>query len=298
MSEQVTTETIRSWKTSDHKIAALTTYDATFGKLLDEAGIDIILVGDSAGNVFAGHDTTLPVTMEQMLYHVASVKRGVNRALVVADMPFGSYQPSLETGIANAIRFMKETEAGAVKLEGGRRVSELVRRLTGHGIPVMGHLGLTPQSIREFGSYHTRGTSPEAARDLLEDAHALEEAGAFAIVLEKIPAALAADITAALTIPTIGIGAGNQCDGQVLVLYDMLGLFDAFRPRFVRRYAELGTEIRNAVTHYIQDVARRAVPQCRRIVLDHAVLPDLFGRAGTLNLTYFIDNGQDHERWK
>jgi len=254
MSEQVTTETIRSWKTSDHKIAALTAYDATFGKLLDEAGIDIILVGDSAGNVFAGHDTTLPVTMEQMLYHVASVKRGVNRALVVADMPFGSYQPSLETGIANAIRFMKETEAGAVKLEGGRRVSELVRRLTGHGIPVMGHLGLTPQSIREFGSYHTRGTSPEAARDLLEDAHALEEAGAFAIVLEKIPAALAADITAALTIPTIGIGAGNQCDGQVLVLYDMLGLFDAFRPRFVRRYAELGTEIRNAVTHYIQDV--------------------------------------------
>lgn len=260
MSEKVTVTTVRSWKHTDHKIAVLTAYDATFGKLLDEAGIDIILVGDSAGNVIAGYETTLPVTMEQMLFHVASVKRGASRALIVADMPFGSYQPSLETGITNAVRFMKETEADAVKLEGGRRVSELVQRLTDHGIPVMGHLGLTPQSIRQFGGYQTQATSREAARQLLEDARILEEAGAFSIVLEKIPTKLAQEITTTLNIPTIGIGAGSGCDGQVLVVYDMLGIFDEFRPRFVRRYAELGSEIRSAVSRYIQDVQEGRFP--------------------------------------
>ncbi len=260
MNEKVTAATIRSWKHSDHQITALTAYDATFGKLLDESGIDIVLVGDSAGNVIAGYDTTLPVTMEQMLYHVAAVRRGVSRALLVADMPFGSYQSSIETGMDNAIRFMKETETDAVKLEGGKRVAALVQRLTASGIPVMGHLGLTPQSIHEFGGYQTQGTSEQSSRALVSDAEALEQAGVFAIVLEKIPAKLAHNITNTLSIPTIGIGAGAHCDGQILVLYDMLGIFDEFQPKFVRRYAELGSEIRSAVKKYIQDIQSGGFP--------------------------------------
>jgi len=254
MSDKVTTRTIRNWKDSDHKITSLTAYDATFGKLLDEAGIDIVLVGDSAGNVFAGHENTLPMTMEQMLYHTASVGRGVSRALLVADMPFGSYQASIESGMENAIRFMKESGADAVKLEGGAPVINLVKKMTSSGIPVMGHLGLTPQSVQEFGGYHTQGTTEETSEQMLSDAQALEQAGAFAIVLEKIPAKLAKKITKSIDIPTIGIGAGPHCDGQVLVLYDMLGIFDEFQPKFLRRYASLAQEVRSAVGRYIQDI--------------------------------------------
>ncbi len=258
--DKITTRQVRSWKHSDHKITVLTAYDATFGKILDEEGIDIILVGDSAGNVIAGYDNTLPVTMEQMLYHTAAVKRSVSRTLVVADMPFGSYQISRESALTNAIRFVKESGADAVKIEGGRRVSELTRQLVEHGIPVMGHLGLTPQSIHELGGYNTQATTSQDAENLLKDARALQDAGAFAVVLEKIPAQLARDVTTDLSIPTIGIGAGAHCDGQVLVLYDMLGLFEEFRPKFVRRYAELGTSIRSAITNYIRDVQEGEFP--------------------------------------
>lgn len=260
MADKITTKTIRSFKGSDHKITALTAYDTTFARLLDGSGIDLILVGDSAGMVVAGYEDTIPVTMDEMIYHVRSVRRGTSHALVVADMPFGSYQVSAEDGLSNAIRLMKEAGAQAVKVEGGHRVAELVTRLTENGIPVMGHLGLTPQSIHEFGSYQTQATSEESIRKLLEDAQALEQAGVFSLVLEKIPVKAASQVTETLSIPTIGIGAGAGCDGQVLVLYDMLGMYEQIRPKFVRRYAELASEISDAVSRYIQDVQNGSFP--------------------------------------
>ncbi len=260
MSDNITAQSIRSRKGGDRKITVLTAYDATFARLLENAGLDVILVGDSAGNVIAGYDDTLPMTMDEMLYHVKAVRRGTERVLVVADMPFGSYQASPEKGIDNAVRMMKEGGAQAVKLEGGHRVTRLVSRLTESGIPVMGHLGLTPQSIHEFGGYQTRATTDEATRQLLEEAQALEAAGAFSLVLEKIPSKVARKVTKHLSIPTIGIGAGPDCDGQVLVLYDMLGMYDQVRPKFVRRYAELGSDIGTAVARYIEDVQSGSFP--------------------------------------
>lgn len=221
------------------KIAALTAYDYITASLLDRAGIDLILVGDSLGNVFQGHDTTLPVTMDEMIYHTKAVTRGVQRAMVIVDMPFMSYQLSTDEAFRNAGRIMKETLGGGVKIEGGRQVAETTRQLTRNGIPVMGHLGLTPQSIHQFGSYKQRGASAEEAKEIKEDAKILEEAGAFSIVLEKIPADLAGEISESLEIPTIGIGAGVKCDGQILVSSDMLGLDKEFHPRFLRHYADL-----------------------------------------------------------
>jgi 3-methyl-2-oxobutanoate hydroxymethyltransferase len=238
----------------------LTAYDYTFARLLEEAGIDVILVGDSASNVIAGHETTLPITLDQMIYHASAVVRAVERAMVVVDMPFGSYQGDSRAALKAAIRIMKESGAHAVKLEGGRPILSTVRRLVEAGIPVMGHLGLTPQAIYQFGSYRVRAQDEAEAQRLYEDALALAEAGIFALVLEKIPAALAQRVTQALPIPTIGIGAGPHCDGQVLVLYDMLGLNKAFSPRFLRRYADLHSIVVQACKQYIQDVKSRDFP--------------------------------------
>ena len=253
MEEKVTTRVFRKMK-SQERIAVLTAYDCLMAQLLDEAGIDAILVGDSVGMVFSGYQTTLPVTMDEMIYHTKAVRRGVKRALLIADMPFLSYQTSLEDAVANAGRFLQEAKAEAVKIEGGREMVETVSRLTEIGIPVMGHLGLTPQSIHQFGGYRVRGKAPETAQRLIQDAQALEEAGCFSMVLEKIPSDLADQITKRVTIPTIGIGAGPHCDGQVLVVHDMLGLFEKFQPKFVRRYAQLAEEMRGAFRAYIQDV--------------------------------------------
>jgi 3-methyl-2-oxobutanoate hydroxymethyltransferase len=238
----------------------LTAYDYTFARLLEEAGIDVILVGDSASNVIAGHETTLPITLDQMIYHASAVVRAVERAMVVVDMPFGSYQGDSRAALKAAIRIMKESGAHAVKLEGGRPILSTVRRLVEAGIPVMGHLGLTPQAIYQFGSYRVRAQEEAEAQRLYEDALALAEAGIFALVLEKIPAALAQRVTQDLPIPTIGIGAGPHCDGQVLVLYDMLGLNKAFSPRFLRRYADLHSIVVQACKQYIQDVKSRDFP--------------------------------------
>jgi len=238
----------------------LTAYDYTFARLLEEAGIDVILVGDSASNVIAGHETTLPITLDQMIYHASAVVRAVERAMVVVDMPFGSYQGDSRAALKAAIRIMKESGAHAVKLEGGRPILSTVRRLVEAGIPVMGHLGLTPQAIYQFGSYRVRAQEEAEAQRLYEDALALAEAGIFALVLEKIPAALAQHVTQDLPIPTIGIGAGPHCDGQVLVLYDMLGLNKAFSPRFLRRYADLHSIVVQACKQYIQDVKSRDFP--------------------------------------
>jgi 3-methyl-2-oxobutanoate hydroxymethyltransferase len=238
----------------------LTAYDYTFARLLEEAGIDVILVGDSASNVIAGHETTLPITLDQMIYHASAVVRAVERAMVVVDMPFGSYQGDSRAALKAAIRIMKESGAHAVKLEGGRPILSTVRRLVEAGIPVMGHLGLTPQAIYQFGSYRVRAQEEAEAERLYEDALALAEAGVFALVLEKIPAALAQRVTQDLPIPTIGIGAGPHCDGQVLVLYDMLGLNKAFSPRFLRRYADLHSIVVEACKQYIQDVKTRDFP--------------------------------------
>jgi 3-methyl-2-oxobutanoate hydroxymethyltransferase len=238
----------------------LTAYDYTFARLLEEAGIDVILVGDSASNVIAGHETTLPITLDQMIYHASAVVRAVERAMVVVDMPFGSYQGDSRAALKAAIRIMKESGAHAVKLEGGRPLLSTVRRLVEAGIPVMGHLGLTPQAIYQFGSYRVRAQDEAEAQRLYEDALALAEAGIFALVLEKIPAALAQRVTQDLPIPTIGIGAGPHCDGQVLVLYDMLGLNKAFSPRFLRRYADLHSIVVQACKQYIQDVKSRDFP--------------------------------------
>jgi 3-methyl-2-oxobutanoate hydroxymethyltransferase len=258
---RITTRTIAEKKAKGEKITALTAYDYTFAKLLDEANIDIILVGDSVSNVIQGNETTLPVTLDEMIYHTKAVVRGAGtHSLVVCDLPFMSFQTNAEEGFRNAGRVMKETGAGAVKLEGGKRVASTVKLMTDNGIPVCGHLGLTPQSINQFGTYRTRGTNPEEAQMLKDDALALQEAGAFAIVLEKIPAGLAAEITQMLKIATIGIGAGNGCDGQILVLHDLLGLNEDFHPRFVRKYLHLATEVRNALKNYTEDIRSGSFP--------------------------------------
>ncbi len=258
--KKVTTKTLIEMKRNGEKIAMLTAYDFIIAKLLDEAGIDVILVGDSLGNVFQGHKTTLPVTLEDMIYHTKAVCRGVKRAMVVVDMPFLTYQISVEEAVKNCGRVLKETCAEAVKLEGGSEIIDVVRKLTSIGIPVMGHLGLTPQSIHKFGGYDVRGVDEKEAEKILNDAKTLEEAGAFAIVLEKIPSELAKKVTESVSIPTIGIGAGPHCDGQVLVVYDMLGLFEEFKPKFVRRYAELSKIIKTAFENYIHDVKSGKFP--------------------------------------
>ncbi|MFZ4521124.1 MAG: 3-methyl-2-oxobutanoate hydroxymethyltransferase [Bacteroidales bacterium] len=251
---KVTTHVLQEMKIKGVKIAMLTAYDYSFAKILDSTGIDVILVGDSASNVMAGHSSTLPITLNEMIYHGVSVVRAVKRALVVVDLPFGTYQGNSKEALNSAIRIMKEAGADAVKLEGGKEILESVDRILSAGIPVMGHLGLTPQSIHKFGTYVVRATSEEEASKLVDDAHLLEKSGCFAIVLEKIPAALGAKVTQAVKIPIIGIGAGKDVDGQVLVLHDMLGITMDFSPRFLRRYANLSEEVRGAVNNYIQDV--------------------------------------------
>lgn len=256
----VTTYRLSEMKARGEKISMLTAYDYTLAGIVDAAGVDIILVGDSASNVIAGHQTTVPFTLDNMIYHGKSVTRAVNRALVVVDMPFGTYQGNSKEALASAIRIMKETEADAVKLEGGSEIVESVERILCAGIPVMGHLGLTPQSINKFGTYAVRAREEAEAEKLVSDAHMLEQAGCFGIVLEKIPATLGARVAAELTIPIIGIGAGNGCDGQVLVLHDMLGIINEFSPRFLRRYRDLHTEIFNAVSEYHNDVKSGSFP--------------------------------------
>ena len=247
-------------KVQGEKIAMLTCYDYTMATLLDAAGTDVLLVGDSASNVMAGHETTLPITLDQMIYHAQCVSRGAKRAMVLVDMPFGSYQSDSAIALASAVRIMKETGAHAVKLEGGEEVVESILKITKAGIPVMGHLGLTPQSIHQFGSYGLQGKGDEAAEKLLKEALMLQEAGCFGLVLEKIPAVLAAKVSAALQIPTIGIGAGVNCDGQVLVMQDMLGMNNEFKPKFLRKYADLAGEITRATSAYVQDVKQAQFP--------------------------------------
>lgn len=256
----ITTHKLLEMKVRGEKIAMLTAYDYTFAGIVDQAGIDIILVGDSAANVMAGHETTLPITIDQMIYHAQSVMRAVKNPLVVCDMPFGTYQGNPKEAVRSAIRIMKESEVDAVKLEGGSEIMESVERILSTGIPVMGHLGLTPQSIHKFGTYAVRAKEEAEANKLVEDAIALEQAGCFAIVLEKIPAALAKKVSEAVKIPTIGIGAGPHCDGQVLVMHDMLGLNNSFSPRFLRRYANLYEESLKAIRNYVADVKRCDFP--------------------------------------
>ena len=250
----VTTYRLTEMKQRGEKIAMLTSYDYSMAKIVDAAGIDVILVGDSAANVMAGYETTLPITLDMMIYHACSVVRAVNRALVVVDLPFGTYQGNSKVALDSAIRIMKETEADAVKIEGGEEILESVNRILSAGIPVMGHLGLTPQSIHKFGTYNVRAKEEAEAEKLVRDAHLLSEAGCFGIVLEKIPAALAARVTGEIPAPTIGIGAGGACDGQVLVIHDMLGINKGFSPRFLRRYADLHELMTGAVQQYIKDV--------------------------------------------
>lgn len=252
--KRVTTHRLTEMKQRGEKISMLTAYDYSMAKLVDEAGIDVILVGDSAANVMAGYETTLPITLDHMIYHGASVVRAVKRALVVVDLPFGSYQGNSREALNSAIRIMKETAADAVKLEGGAEIIESVNRILTAGIPVMGHLGLMPQSINKYGTYTVRAREKEEAEKLLQDAHLLEEAGCFSLVLEKIPAELGKKVSEELQIPVIGIGAGNGVDGQVLVIHDMLGMTQQFSPRFLRRYHNLATEIKGAVSNYIEDV--------------------------------------------
>lgn len=257
---RVTTHVLQEMKDRGEKISMLTAYDYSMAKILDEAKLDVILVGDSASNVMAGHITTLPITLDQMIYHAASVVRAVFRALVVADLPFGSYQGNSKEALNSAIRLMKEAGAHAVKMEGGIEIMESVKRILSAGVPVMGHLGLTPQSIYKFGTFEVRAKEEAEAKKLIEDAKALAEAGCFAIVLEKIPAKLAAEVTKQVKIPVIGIGAGPDVDGQVLVLHDILGLTKQFNPRFLRRYMNLYDDILSAVSHYIEDVKLRDFP--------------------------------------
>jgi 3-methyl-2-oxobutanoate hydroxymethyltransferase len=252
--KRVTTNVLQEMKNSGTKISMLTGYDFSMARIIDSAGIDVILVGDSASNVMAGHETTLPITLDQMIYHAASVVRAVERALVVVDMPFGSYQGNSKEALSNAIRIMKESGGHAVKLEGGIEIIESIKRILTAGIPVMGHLGLTPQSIYKFGTYVVRAKEEGEAQRLIEDAKALEEAGCFAIVLEKIPAALAEKVAKSVSVPIIGIGAGNGVDGQVLVVHDMLGINNEFSPRFLRKYANLYDIMTEAVKNYIDDV--------------------------------------------
>ena len=256
----VTTYRLTEMKQRGEKIAMLTSYDYSMAKIVDAAGIDVILVGDSAANVMAGYETTVPITLDMMIYHARSVTRGAQRALIVVDMPFGTYQGNSKLALDSAVRIMKETEADAVKLEGGEEILESVQRILSAGIPVMGHLGLTPQSIHKFGTYNVRAKEEAEAEKLVRDAHLLSEAGCFAVVLEKIPAALATRVTNEIPIPTIGIGAGGGTDGQVLVIHDMLGLNNGFSPRFLRRYADLHSAMTEAVTHYIADVKSSDFP--------------------------------------
>ena len=258
--KKVTTNTIQNMKSSGEKISMITAYDFSFAKLFDSAGIDVILVGDSASNVIAGHETTLPITLEQIIYHASSVIRGVNRCLVIVDLPFGSYQSNSDIALASAIRIMKETGAHAVKLEGGEEVLESARRIISAGVPVMGHLGLTPQSIYKFGTYAVRAKEEAEAAKLKKDAKLLEKAGCFGIVLEKIPASLAKEVSESLKIPTIGIGAGRHCDGQVLVMHDMLGINTEFKPRFLRQYLNIHEQATKAVQQYIKDVKAKDFP--------------------------------------
>ena len=252
--KKITTNSLLELKKNGEKISMLTAYDFTLAKIVDNAGIDIILVGDSASNVMAGHETTLPITLDEMIYHASSVVRAVDRALVVVDMPFGTYQGNSKKALDSAIRIMKETGGHTVKLEGGSEIIDSVKRILSAGIPVMGHLGLTPQSIYKFGTYTVRAKEEEEANKLIEDAKLLEEAGCYAIVLEKIPSKLAKKVADTLNIPVIGIGAGANVDGQVLVLHDMLGMNHEFNPRFLRRYLNLYDEITNGVKQYILDV--------------------------------------------
>ena len=252
--KRITTQVVHEMKQSGEKIAMLTAYDYTMATVVDQAGVDIILVGDSASNVMAGHETTLPITLDQMIYHAQAVVRAAKRALVVVDLPFGTYQGNSKEALNSAIRIMKESGAHAVKLEGGREVRESIERILSAGIPVMGHLGLTPQSIYKFGTYTVRAKEEEEAQRLREDAKMLADIGCFSIVFEKIPATLAGEVTALVDCPTIGIGAGANCDGQVLVLHDMLGITQAFSPRFLRRYGDLGDQMFSAIRQYVSDV--------------------------------------------
>jgi 3-methyl-2-oxobutanoate hydroxymethyltransferase len=258
--KRITTNTLQKMKASGTKISMLTAYDYSFGSLIDAAGVDVILVGDSASNVMAGHETTLPITLDQMIYHASSVIRGAKRSLVVVDLPFGSYQSNSDIALASAVRIMKETGAHSIKLEGGEEVIDSVKKIIGAGIPVMAHLGLTPQSIYKFGTYNVRAKEEAEANKLRRDAKLLEEAGCFAMVLEKIPAQLARDVTESLHIPTIGIGAGKYCDGQVLVMHDMLGINTEFKPRFLRQYMNIHEQATKAVQQYIKDVKSNSFP--------------------------------------
>ena len=258
--KKITTNTLQRMKANGEKISIITAYDFSFAKIFDAAGIDVILVGDSASNVMAGHETTLPITLDQIIYHASSVIRGVQRSLVVVDLPFGSYQSNSKEALVSAIRIMKETGAHAIKLEGGEEVLESVHRILAAGVPVMGHLGLTPQSIYKFGTYTVRAKEEEEAEKLKRDALLLEKAGCFAVVLEKIPATLASEVSKSIQIPTIGIGAGRNCDGQVLVMHDMLGINTEFKPRFLRQYLNLHEQVTNAVQHYIRDVKSNDFP--------------------------------------
>ena len=258
--KRITTHVLQELKNRGEKISMLTAYDFSMARLLDAGGIEVLLVGDSASNVMAGHETTLPITLDQMIYHAASVVRGASRSLVVVDLPFGSYQGNSSEALRSAIRIMKESGAHAVKMEGGAEIKEGIQRILTAGIPVMGHLGLTPQSIYKFGTYTVRAKEDAEAQKLLEDAHLLQEIGCFALVLEKIPAQLATRVAQELTIPIIGIGAGAGVDGQVLVSHDMLGITAEFKPRFLRRYAELHQIIVDAVGRYVEDVKNREFP--------------------------------------
>jgi len=257
---KVTTNTLQKMKSSGEKISMITAYDYSFAKIFDAAGIEVILVGDSASNVMAGHETTLPITLDQMIYHASSVIRGINRCLVIVDLPFGSYQSNSDIALASAVRIMKETGAHAIKLEGGEEVLDSVHRIISAGVPVMGHLGLTPQSIYKFGTYAVRAQQEAEANKLKRDAKLLEKAGCFAIVLEKIPAELAKEVSESIHIPTIGIGAGHDCDGQVLVMHDMLGINTEFKPRFLRQYLNIHEQATHAVQQYIKDVKAKNFP--------------------------------------
>ncbi len=288
--DKVTIHTLAAKKAAGDKLTMLTAYDATFARLLDEAGVDMLLVGDSLGMVIQGHQNTLPVTLDDMIYHTRAVVRGTSRAQVVGDMPFMSYQATPEDGLKSAARLMKEGRAEAVKLEGGREMAELVSRLVRAGIPVMGHIGLTPQAVHQMGGFKVQGRAAEDAKRLLEDAKVLEEAGCYALVLEGMPKELGADITRALSIPTIGIGAGPDCDGQVLVIYDLLGMNEDFKPKFVKRYESLGVRIRTAVEEYISEVESgefpseeysfSRTPKEKRAVTGLRAVPDALAQAG------------------
>ena len=258
--KRITSETLRKMKFQGEKISMLTAYDFTMATLVDQAGTEVILVGDSAANVMAGHETTLPITLDQMIYHAQCVVRGAKRALVVVDLPFGTYQSDPQKALESAVRIMKESGAHAIKLEGGKEIEESIRRIVNAGIPVMGHLGLTPQSIYQFGSYKVRAKEESEANKLLEDAKLLEELGCFSLVMEKIPAELATKVTQEISIPTIGIGAGNGTDGQVLVVHDMLGLNNEFKPKFVRKYLNLEDQIVEAIGKYVEDVKSSDFP--------------------------------------